>query len=119
MTGASQIGWRSRFAAAALFLWAGLIPPSPAVAALCGGSKSAPQLRVTVDGGEVVWDHTLGDAEIKQITDQNRGYVRGSWYRPIGLTTATLTSRYATRVSVRRKTGGYCAYLAEGRVEVG
>lgn len=114
---ASRKAWPYRLAAA-LFLW-GLLLPTPAAAGQCAGSKKRPQLEVTVDGGEVTWNHTLDAAEIKQITDQHRSYVKGSWYRPIGLTTATLSSHYSTRVSVRRATGGYCAYLTEGRVEVG
>jgi len=114
---ASHKVWPCRLAAA-LVLW-GLFLPAPAAAGLCAGSNRTPQLEITVDGGEVIWNHALDDSEIKQITDQHRGYVKGSWYRPIGLTTATLSSHYSTRVSVRRATGGHCAYLTEGRVEVG
>ena len=112
-----RIGWVHRIAAT-LLLWA-LVQPTPSEAGQCPSRKKKPQLEVIVDLGDVTWNHQLEDAEIKQITNQHRGYVKGPWYRPIGLTTAKLSSNYSTRVSVRRATGGYCAYLTEGRVEVG
>ena len=117
MTIALRISWASRLAAA-LLLWS-LLLPTPSEAGQCPIRKKKPQLEVIVDGGDVTWNHELDAAGIKQITDQHRSYVKGPWYRPIGLTTATLSSSYSTRVSVRRSTGGYCAYLTEGRVEVG
>ena len=90
-----------------------------AEAALCPSPRSKPQIRVSVEPGDVTWDHSLSEAEIKAVTDEQRGYVTGSWHRPIGLTTSEFGAHYSTSFSIRKTTGGYCAYLAEAKVTVG
>ncbi len=90
-----------------------------AEAALCPSPRKAPKIRVSIEPGEVTWDHSLDEAEIKAVTDEERGYVTGPWHRPIGLTTSEFGAHYSTSFSIGKATGGYCAYLAEAEVTVG
>ena len=90
-----------------------------AEATLCPSPRIKPKIRVSVEPGDVSWDYSLDEAEIKAVTDEQRGYVAGPWHRPIGLTTSEFGARYSTSFSIRKATGGYCAYLAEAEVTVG
>lgn len=114
---ASSRGRRIAAALAAVIL-ATLLPE--AARAACPSSKTPPTLRLKIDSGEVLLDHSRDREGIKQISDARKGHTQGPSHVLLGFTVVDLSVSYNPEFTYRdSQAGAYCAYLDTAEITVG
>ncbi len=110
--------WCVGLVLAAMMLAAPVLPG--AWAGGCSARKEAPKVKLRLEAGDPVLDHSHDRASIKRMSDAAIGYTQGAWHVPLGLTMAKLSVRYETWISHAKAQGGtYCVYLGRAEITIG